>query len=224
MNIKITKEEYLVLNQYIENSFIIGSRLYENHSENSDIDVINIIKPIFESDKYLPNFHQFQYDDLENNKQEMFITRERFFKNLFSGDSTINTDIIMFTNFDNLNEFEKLNYCRTYNIIKAFLGFAKRDLNNINKGKNKRFHAARSIYCAEELINNRLPKIEEFKKYIDLTIHELLSKCAELREVSNKLLNEKDLTPFPKELFIKPLNSLEQKLIESNNILEFKYF
>ena len=38
------------------------------------------------------------------------------------------------------------------------------------------------------------------------------------------LLNEKDLTPFPKELFIKPLNSLEQKLIESNNILEFKYF
>jgi hypothetical protein len=224
MNIKITKEEYLVLNQYIENSFIIGSRLYGNHSENSDIDVINIIKPIFESDKYLPNFHQFQYDDLENNKQEMFITRERFFKNLFSGDSTINTDIIMFTNFDNLNEFEKLNYCRTYNIIKAFLGFAKRDLNNINKGKNKRFHAARSIYCAEELINNRLPKIEEFKKYIDLTIHELLSKCAELREVSNKLLNEKDLTPFPKELFIKPLNSLEQKLIESNNILEFKYF
>jgi len=32
MNIKITKEEYLVLNQYIENSFIIGYRLYGNYS------------------------------------------------------------------------------------------------------------------------------------------------------------------------------------------------
>ena len=224
MNIKITTEEYLVLNQYVENSFIIGSRLYGNNSENSDTDILNIIKPIFESDKYLPNFHQFQYDDLLNNKQEMFLTRERFFKNLFSGDSTINADIIMFTDFDDLKESEKLNYCRTYNIIKSFLGFAKRDLNNINNGKNKRFHAARSIYCAEELINNRLPKIEELKKYIDLTIHELLSKCAELRVETNSLFNKKELTPFPKELFIKPANSLEQKLIESNNILEFKYF
>lgn len=223
MNIKINEEEYLELGLYIENSYVIGSRLYNTHTEDSDYDILYIIKPFLKSDNYYPNWHQFQYDSEDGTRQNMFTTKERFYRNLFSGESTINADIIMFTDFDDLSPSEKLNYCRTYNVIKAFLGFAKRDLNRYNSGKNKHFHAARSIYCAEKLMNNELPKLEELSKYVSLTLDELFSKCASLRIRCNYMMNNKELTMFPKELIFEPKSSLERKIMEANNILEFKY-
>ena len=223
MNIKINEEEYLELGLYIENSYVIGSRLYNTHTEDSDYDILYIIKPFLKSDNYYPNWHQFQYDSEDGTRQNMFTTKERFYRNLFSGESTINADIIMFTDFDDLSPSEKLNYCRTYNVIKAFLGFAKRDLNRYNSGKNKHFHAARSIYCAEKLMNNELPKLEELSKYVSLTLDELFSKCASLRIRCNNMMNNKELTIFPKELIFEPKSSLERKIMKANNILEFKY-
>ena len=223
MNIKINEEEYLELGLYIENSYVIGSRLYNTHTEDSDYDILYIIKPFLKSDNYYPNWHQFQYDSEDGTRQNMFTTKERFYRNLFSGESTINADIIMFTDFDDLSPSEKLNYCRTYNVIKAFLGFAKRDLNRYNSGKNKHFHAARSIYCAEKLMNNELPKLEELSIYVSLTLDELFSKCASLRIRCNYMMNNKELTMFPKELIFEPKSSLERKIMEANNVLEFKY-
>jgi hypothetical protein len=129
----------------------------------------------------------------------------------------------MFTDFDDLNPSEKLNHCRTYNVIKAFLGFAKRDLNRYNTSKNKHFHAARSIYCAEKLINNELPKLDELSTYVSLGVSELMTKCVDLRKTANEMMNNKELTLFPKELIFEPKSSLERKIMEANNILEFKY-
>ena len=116
MNIKINEEEYLELGLYVENSYVIGSRLYNTHTEDSDYDILYIIKPFLKSDNYYPNWHQFQYDSEDGTRQNMFTTKERFYRNLFSGESTINADIIMFTDFDDLSPSEKLNYCRTYNV------------------------------------------------------------------------------------------------------------
>ena len=73
-----------------------------------------------------PNVHQFQYKDIENNIDYIWISNEQFFKNQASGESTINSDIILFADF--LEESSKLNMCRTYNVMKAYLGFAIRDL------------------------------------------------------------------------------------------------
>jgi hypothetical protein len=223
MNIKINEEEYLELGLHIENSYVIGSRLYNTHTEDSDYDILYIIKPFLKSDNYYPNWHQFQYDSEDGTRQNMFTTKERFYRNLLSGESTINADIIMFTDFDDLSPSEKLNHCRTYNVIKAFLGFAKRDLNRYNSGKNKHFHAARSIYCGEKLMNNELPNLEELSKYVILGSAELMTKCIDLRKVCNNMMNNKELTMFPKELIFEPKSSLERKVMEANNILEFKY-
>jgi len=223
MNIKINEEEYIELGLHIENSYVIGSRLYNTHTEDSDYDILFIIKPFLKSDNYYPNWHQFQYDSTDGTRQNMFTTKERFYRNLFSGESTINADVIMFTDFDNLSPSEKLNHCRTYNVIKAFLGFAKRDLNRYNTGKNKHFHAARSIYCAEKLMDNELPKIEDLSMYVTLNSSELMTKCVDLRTRCNNMMNNKELTMFPKELIFEPESSLERKIMEANNILEFKY-
>lgn len=223
MNIKINDVELSEISLHIENSYVIGSRMYNTHTEESDFDVLYIIKPFLKSDMYYPNWHQFQYDSPDGRRQYIFTTKERFYRNLFSGESTINADIVMFTDFDDLNPSDKLNHCRTYNIIKAFLGFAKRDLNRYNIGKNKHFHAARSIYCAEKLMNNELPKLDELSTYVSLTSDELFVKCVDLRKRCNNMMNSKELTIFPKQLIFEPESSLERKIMESNNVLEFKY-
>jgi hypothetical protein len=223
MNIKITEDELAEISLYVKESYVIGSRMYNTHTDDSDFDVLYIIRPFLKSDEYYPNWHQFQYDSADGKRQYMFTTKERFYRNLFSGESTINADVIMFTDFDNLSPSEKLNHCRTYNVIKAFLGFAKRDLNRYNVGKNKHFHAARSIYCAEKLMNNELPKLEELSTYVSLNSSELITKCVDLRTRCNNMKNNKELTMFPKELIFEPKSSLERKIMEANNILEFKY-
>lgn len=223
MNIKINDNELELVSIYIQNSYIIGSRLYNTHTDESDYDILYIIKPFIKSDAYYPNNHQLQYDSSDGRKQYMFTTKERFYRNLFSGESTINADVIMFTDFDDLSVSERLNYCRTYNVIKAFLGFAKRDLKHYHNGKNKKFHVVRGLYCAEKLMNNELPKLEELSSYIELGKDDLIKKCSELRNRCNDMFNSKELTLFPKELIFEPENSLEKKIMESNNILEFKY-
>jgi len=223
MNIKINDDELALVSIYIQKSYTIGSRLYNTHTDESDYDTLFIVEPFLKSDTYYPNNHQLQYDSSDGRRQHMFTTKERFYRNLFSGESTINADVIMFTDFDDLSDSERLNYCRTYNVIKSFLGFAKRDLNRYHNGKNKKFHAARGVYCAEKLMNNELPKLEELSLYIDLSKVDLIKKCSELRNRCNAMFNAKELTLFPKELIFEPENSLEKKIMESNNILEFKY-
>ncbi len=221
MNIKITKEEFESLRYSFIADYVVGSHLYGTAKETSDKDVLVLYKPIFESDLYYPNYHQLQYDDVDNNIQFILSTEHQFYKNLFSGDSTINADVIMFT--DSSQDEKKLNFCRTFNIVKAFIGFAKRDLKQINSGKNKLFHIERGLYCAECLMNYELPSIENFKEFGKASVEELKAKEENLRALCNSLFEKNDLTLFPKQPIIKPMNDLEKRIIEANNIKEFKY-
>ena len=151
MNIKINKEEADYIFSLNNKQYIFGSKLYGTSNDDSDTDILVIYESFHkERDVFYPNYHQFQYDDLENNKQYVFTSKEMFYKNLLSGDSTINSDIVLFNdNFIDIKD--KLNICRTYKVIKAYIGFANRDIKNINKGKNKHFHIERSLYSAEKL-------------------------------------------------------------------------
>ena len=72
-------------------------------------------------------------------------------------------------------------------------------------------------------MNNELPKLEELSKYVILGSAELMTKCIDLRKVCNNMMNNKELTMFPKELLFEPKSSLERKIMEANNVLEFKY-
>jgi predicted nucleotidyltransferase len=229
MNIKISKEEHEYLNEHLIESFVIGSHLYGTQNENSDMDVLCIydnehlmsISP--EICNYLPNYHQFQYDDTENNKQYIWTSKEQFFKNLFSGDSTINADVIMF--YESLHN--RLQICRTYKVIKAFIGFANRDLKDIKK-KNKLFHAHRSLYCASMLLRNELPTLEDIKHIAEqpYDVAFLREWNKNLRELCNELYEKGHLEMYcipamPKSLT--PQNKLLNSLVYANNTKEFKY-
>jgi hypothetical protein len=134
MNIKITEEEFGWLKDKIDNTakiYHIGSRLYETNRDDSDHDILVVYKSLFPSDKIYKNYHQLQYDDIENNAQWILTTEESFWGNLLSGDSSINADVVMF--YGDYDYHSKLNICRTSNIIKSFIGFAKRDIKYANK-------------------------------------------------------------------------------------------
>lgn len=227
MNIKITKKEFesFINNEVILYKGIIGSRLYKTNKDDSDFDILIMYEKEFKSDILYPNYHQFQYDDVENNTQYMLISKRHFFKNLFSGDATINADIIMFDSYPLTSKSDILNTVRTYNIIKAYIGFAKRDIKDyLNKrGKNKMFHIERGLYCAEELLNGRLPDINKLKEFGNGDINELKEKEDILRKKCNEMFDNGELTMYPKNSIIEPENDLERRLIEANNIKEFKY-
>lgn len=229
MNIKISKTEHDYLNEHLIESFVVGSHLYGTAKEGSDKDILCIydIGPLMtyspQYTEYLPNYHQFQYDDVENNRQYIYTTVEQFHKNLNSGDSTINADVIMFYP----SVFNALRMCRTYNVIKAFIGFATRDLKK-PEGKNKLFHAHRGLHCAASLMYDRLPAIEEINTLnSNIFPTEVLHIwCRELRNKCNKMFDNGELDRYyipalPKSLT--PQNTLLVKLLQSNNTKEFKY-
>lgn len=229
MNIKINKEDfdYIITNcEYVEST--IGSHLYGTNNADSDKDILVIYESFHKGlDLYYPNFHQFQYDDIENNIQYILTSKEQFYKNMFSGDSSINVDVLMFNGINESTRDVILNVVRTYNIIRAFIGFSKRDIKMFgkSKGKHKLFHIERGLYCADELMENRLPDINHLKVIFDnpKTIDELRLLGTELHAKCTKLFESNDLTLFPKLPIIKPKNNLEKLLIESNNIREFHY-
>lgn len=237
MNIKITKEEYDELLKLGHcKTYLIGSKLYGTDDQLSDTDYLVIIDTNFPSDLLYPNYHQFQYDEPHTNTQFILTTKKAFYKNLFSGDSTINADIILYYN-DIL--IDRLNFLRTYNIIKAFIGFAKRDIkyliahsdmqkeSDYKKYHRKMFHATRSLYCAEQLLKSELPNPSTIQLLnqppLVETVGTLYNLERQLREQCNHQFEQNLLTLYPKNPILTPSSDLELKLIQANNIKEFKY-
>lgn len=233
MNIKINKAQHLELCKLNYQEFLFGSRLHETNNEKSDYDYVRLIDDDFYNGfdtiaLFLPNIHNFQYDDVENNTQYIWMTIQQFYSNLFSGDGHVASDIILFNKkfSDNYLIEDTLFLTRTYKNIKGYLGLAKRDMKFFNKSDKKKFHTLRGLYIADSLINNNLPDInyiKELKKHLDyehLTLSAVQMKLDELRKLSNSLYESNDLTLYP---VFKERNSLIQLLTNANNIKEFKY-
>jgi len=229
MNIHISKHEHEMLLEHKIEEYLIGSHFYNTNIKDSDIDKLMIYDDvIFDEEpivtKCFPNIHQFQYKDVENNTDYIWTSLQQFWKNLYSGDSTINVEVVLFDeNFP--NDFNKISFLRTYKIIKSFLGFAKRDLKQSNEGVHKVKHAYKGLYIAECLLYKSLP-LKEYIKDI-FNDENLLKRKGELSNIHDILRNE--LNQFyndgtiPTYYIPKIENSLYKKLIESNNIKEFKY-
>lgn len=226
MNVKITKEqhEYLCKQNYTE--YLFGSQLHGIADKNSDFDYVRVITDSYYEEfntlaVYLPNIHSWQYDG--ENIQYIWMTETQFWRGFFSGDGNNLADIILLS-----GKFENtLFLSRTYKIIKGFIGVAKRDLKLHGNLDKKKFHALRSLYMAEELIDNKLPTVEGiqllYKKCSSchLPSKEVLqNKEQELRNRLNDMLNKGELDMYPK--FIEN-NELVQIMVNTNNIKEFKY-
>lgn len=226
MNIKITREQHDYLCKLPFKEYLFGSQLHGIANKNSDFDYIRVINDDFYSkfktlSVYLPNIHSWQFDG--NNVQYVWMTESQFYSNLFSGDGNMVSDIVMLS-----GKFENpLFLCRTYKIIKAFIGVAKRDLKLHGNEDKKKFHALRSLYVAEKLMDNELPTVEGIQ-----LLHENYSGCylpskenligreQKLRERLNNMLNKNEIDLYPN--FIEE-NELVQIMNLTNNIKQFKY-
>lgn len=229
MNMKITKEDHLRLMGGLKEKLIFGSRLFGTHTDESDYDYVMIynFEKVFGVDENnferFPNIHSFQFDDYPNKSQYVWMTDKQFDIILTSGDGTILSDILMFGEC-NISNKDKLFFCRTYKIIKAYCGVAKRDLKLHPKNIKKRFHVLRSLYIANALMDGYIPNVKEIQKISEdvesVKIIDMVKWVNDSRERANKMLNNKELVQYN----IKPSGDvLLDKLLDSNNIGEFKY-
>jgi len=227
MNIKITKEQHDYLCEYKFKEYLFGSQLHGIATKDSDEDYIRVIPDTFyyrfdTLAVYLPNIHSWQHD-LNEKMQVIWMTETQFYRNLFSGDGNMIADVVLLS-----GEFENpLFLCRTYRIIKGFIGVAKRDLKLHGNDRKKKFHAIRSMMMAEKLMQNILPTIEDiqfYKQHYDSnpepSKEQLEHKEQELRFKLNEMLNKGEVSMYPK---FKEENPLVQIMCDTNNITEFKY-
>ena len=226
MNIKITKEQHERLCKTWFKEYIFGSQLHGIATENSDEDYIRLYpfddafpSEMFSMPYYLPNIHPFQYDDVDSNKQYVWMSEEQFWRNLWSGDGNMVADVVLLS-----GKFsDPLHLCRTYKICKAYLGVAKRDLKLHGGVEKKRFHAYRSLMMAEKLMDNVLPTTQDI---VDLKASNLPStdalkyKEGALRDRLNLMYNNGEILSYPK---FEVYDTLLGMMFDSNNIKEFKY-
>jgi hypothetical protein len=227
MNIKITKEQHLRICELEFKEYIFGSHLHRTNNNNSDKDILRVIKDniIFNNSntlgKYLPNIHIFQYDDIENNTQYVYMTEYQFWYNLFSGDGHIQSDIILLTDY-----FENpLFLCRTYKIIKGYLGLVKRDLKYYDKNEKKRLHCIRGLYITNKLIHNEKPIIDDMNLFLstfgETYDREMIQRELNiLKDLANRMYENNTLTNYP---IFDEKDDLVSKVILANNIKEFTY-
>lgn len=227
MNLKITREQHNYLEQiYDYKEYLFGSQLHGIANKESDFDYIRVIEDDFYFEfgtlaKFLPNIHSFQFDS--DDTQYVWMTETQFYHNLFSGDGNMVADVVLLSGEFN----DSLFLCRTYKIIKAYIGVAKRDLKLHGNSDKKKFHALRSMYMAESLIDNHIPTVDGiqllYKNYGGCylpSLETLKDKEQTLREKLNTMLNKGEIDLYPK---FQEEASLAQLMSSSNNLKEFKY-
>lgn len=224
MNIKITREQHLKLEKLEYKEFLFGSQLHGIATKDSDYDYVRVIDDSFNENfttlaEYLPNIHSYQYDG--DNEQFVWMTERQFYHNLFSGDGNMIADIVLLS-----GKFENpLFLCRTYKIIKAYIGVAKRDLKLHGDSEKKKFHALRSLRMAEKLMDGVLPTVENIQYWKEIysplpTKEKLVETEQFLRARLNSMLNHKTIDLYPN---FKECVDLLQLTADSNNIQQFKY-
>ena len=223
MNIKITEEQRHELWERRGKSQIFGSNLYGTQTENSDVDILYFYRD-FPNFGGVPNNHCFQFK--RDNVDEIWVGFDQYDYLLQKGDNTIFPELILFS--DNYSDEHKLERCRTYSIIKSFVGFSKRDLYVGNKWNNSKriCHAIRCLYIAQKLLDNKLPIVSEFillqAKIIgnQERVDQLNLDYEDIRKQMNEQYQDGRLNLY---YIPKVANQLHQLQLNSNNLKEWKY-
>jgi len=168
MNIHFTnKNLFDDLKKQTITSLKVGSHMYGLDTPTSDTDYLSIyIEPERNRNSFMWEHHQLQYKN--NNIDYNFSSLQNFIRNALTGDATINFEVIhskdlLQTNLAWLYEYK--DFFINYNIIKSYLGLAKRDLKywkkDTNNGKKhttethkKLSHFVRGILFAKLLSEN----------------------------------------------------------------------
>lgn len=166
MNIHFTDER--LFNDLMQSSIFqieIGSGMYNLKTETSDTDILVIyLDGIVNSNSIIRTHHQLQYikDNVDGSTTDyIFTSLTQFLNNILSGDSTINYEVLKSEAFKNHSkEFKLLSELKVFdniNVIKSYLGMAKRDLKVIKCefSTKKLYHISRGILFAEAVLNSR---------------------------------------------------------------------
>lgn len=156
MNVQITDERLIDNLQHSTfELFEFGSSLYGLDSENSDVDQVAIYaRPNFHQQSFMWEHHTLQVASEE--KDTVYSTLQEFVRNLLTGDSLYNFEIIhseaarnsrLHFLYDNASDFYN------FTIIRAYLGFARRDLKHSLKDGKRFSHAIRCYHAAEMIFN-----------------------------------------------------------------------
>lgn len=248
MNIHINKELFVILQKATLYSTYIGSTMYGTDDENSDKDIINIYAPsISEQNSFCNSHHQLQYKDLENNIDYIFVNIKTFIHNCLNGDSSINIETIFepkikdsILSFLYEMRYEFLNY----KIIRSYLGFANRDLKDLNKQKtnvekNKKLaHVYRGLQFASDILDNCFESVldknsETYKTIMKIknietdterfeTFEYLRNAVSEKRLYLNKLYDSKDFV-YSSYMNIESQRKLDKHLEFLISRDEYKY-
>lgn len=209
-----------------------GSSLYGINSVNSDVDYLYL----HAREKSLDNSFLWEHHQLQmkhNNQDLIFSTLHLFLRNLLSGDSTINFEVLHSSELAQ----SSLNFLFThrqkfynYNMIKSYLGLAKRDLKSCLVNENqfvnfkKLSHAYRGIISAQAILNcnydNQLTQYQaDYQIIKDLKLNQTLSFAqaqelvqylenlnSDLRKKNNNLLESKKINRTLDINFMKKLD------------------
>lgn len=160
MNIHFTDKK---LKEELDQSTIfeieVGSGMYGLKTPESDTDILKIyLEGSLNLTSITPNHHQLQFNDTENNIDYIYTSLGQFVKNIISGDSTINYEVLQHPDFR--EQFKDLyffvNTIDKINTIKSYLGMAKRDIKSFKKepSNKKAYHIQRGILFAESMLND----------------------------------------------------------------------
>ena len=195
---------------------VVGSSMYKFNDMYSDIDYLYILAlPNEIQNNFFRTHHQLQYKI--NNEDHLFVFLDTFLKNMFNGDSTINFEV-----FQELQEGTLLDWLIPYKdkffvyiILKAYLGFGKRDIkyfpkNNDLRNKRKKLkHIYRSFISAKMIFNKDF-KISYLKDDI---------KFNQIDKIENDIVFQKELINLKTE--ISNLRIIVNKSMDNN---AFDYF
>ncbi len=200
MNIHFKNKDIL---DYFKSKALIevefGSNLYGLKNKDSDTDIMLIyLDSEFDKNSCFKNHHQFQYKDEENNIDYIITSLSSFIKNLCSGDSTINIEIVQSGVFKNHEQLWFLDDYKddflTYKVLKSFLGLSKRDLTDYNKQKTIRdknkaiFHGIRGYVFAKDISFNKKLRMD-VSNLIDYDYIMNLNNDNERKTIANNYLN-----------------------------------
>lgn len=188
---------------------LYGSRLYQTHLPDSDNNFIIITEtPEVEWKSGVPNITPYYYES--GNINYLITSEYQFHKNLFEGLSTINSDVAMFTNYGlNLGGSLTDNMC-TEKIISAYIDAA-----------NNSKHAPRSLYCAERLLNYRIPMLADIVSLPKMSEEAVREKQENLRIQLKELVARGSIKHYPK-----PANyrfAYVKKMMDANENITVTY-
>ena len=156
MNIHFTDKDFFRTLQ--ENSLVkieVGSKLYGFDNADSDVDYLYIyIRPDRYDTSFVWEFQPLQYK--EEGVDHIFVDLDTFVKHIMTGESTMFFEVLHELEDTPLcSLYQRKEYFYSYNVIKSYLGLAKRDLNKVLKSVTNEYtnykklhHGARGYWSA----------------------------------------------------------------------------